>query len=403
MMSHFEKNKILADCQHGFRSKRSCETQLLSLTQELHQNLEDKEQVDMVVLDFSKAFDKVPHKRLMTKLRNYGIRGNTHKWIESFLVNRTQRVVVDGEASDWAEVQSGVPQGTVLGPILFLAFINDLPRSVKSHTRLFADDCVIYRSVKAEEDCISLQEDLAKLEQWENTWCMSFNPDKCSTISITRKKKRLDHSYTLHNQVLKKVDSATYLGVELASDLTWAKHINKTAMKANRQLAFLRRNIPIQNPKLKEMAYKGIVRPVLEYCAPVWDPYHKKYIRVLDMVQRRAARFTLGRYGNRSSVTDMLHLLQWESLEHRRKMARLTMFYKIQYAHVAIPLPPFVIRPERPRPGHPHQYQVPFCATDAYKNSFFPRTIRNWNALPSSVACQSSLPLFKAALSSHLF
>ena len=149
-----------------------------------------KKQVDMVVLDFSKAFDKVPHKRLMSKLSNYGIRGNTHKWIESFLVHRTQRVVVDGEVSDWAEVQSGVPQGTVLGPILFLAFINDLPRSVKSNTRLFADDCVIYRSVKAEEDCISLQEDLAKLQHWENTWCMSFNLDKCSTISITRKKNR---------------------------------------------------------------------------------------------------------------------------------------------------------------------------------------------------------------------
>ena len=142
---------------------------------------------------------------------------------------------------------------------------------------------------------------------------------------------------------------------------------------------------------------------ILEYCAPIWDPYHKKYVRKLEMVQRRAASFTLGRYGNTSSVTDMLHQLQWESLEHRRRATSLVVFYKIQNALVAIPLPPFIIRPERPRPGHLHQFQVPFCATESYKNSFFPRAIRHWNALPSSIACQSSLSLFKTALSSHSF
>ena len=147
LRDHFDANNILADCQHGFRAQRSCETQLISLTQELHQNLEDKKQVDMIVLDFSKAFDKVPHQRLMTKLWNYGIQGSTHAWIKSFLLGRSQRVVVDGETSDWVPVESGVPQGTVLGPVLFLAFINDLPKCVKSNVRLFADDCVLYREI----------------------------------------------------------------------------------------------------------------------------------------------------------------------------------------------------------------------------------------------------------------
>ena len=189
----------------------------------------------------------------------------------------------------------------------------------------------------------------------------------------------------------------------MSNDLTWARHINKTTAKANRRLAFIKRNIPIQNRKLKELAYKGLVRPILEYCAPVWNPYQKKYIHQLDMVQRRAARFVLGRYNNTSSVTDMLQQLQWESLAQRRNFACMVAFYKVQHCLVAVTAPAFVVRPERPRPGFPHQFAVPFCATEAYKNSFFPKSIRLWNALPVNIACQSSLPLFQTALSSHYF
>ena len=167
----------------------------------------------MIVLDFSKAFDKVPHQRLMTKLWNYGIQGSTYAWIKSFLLGWSQRVVVDGETSDWVPVESGVPQGTVLGPVLFLAFINDRPKCVKSNVRLFADDCVLYREIDNETDCASLQSDLRKLEMWEDHWCMSFNASKCSSISITRKITKIVHNYTLHNQVLDSVSCATYLSV----------------------------------------------------------------------------------------------------------------------------------------------------------------------------------------------
>ena len=403
VMNHFDEQQILADCQHGFRERRSCETQLINLTQELHQNLEDREQVDMVVLDFSKAFDKVPHRRLMKKLWNYGVRGSTHQWIQSFLIGRQQRVIVDGETSDWVPVESGVPQGTVLGPILFLTYINDLPKSVTSKVRLFADDCVMYRTVANEDDCSLLQEDLRNLEEWEKRWCMSFNPDKCNTISITRKRNRINHQYTLHSKTLENVDSATYLGVELSNDLTWSKHINKTTMKANRKLAFIRRNIRINNTKVKETAYKGLVRPNLEYSATIWDPHQKKYINQLEMVQRRAARFVMGRYHNTSSVTEMMDTLKWESLADRRRKARLTMFLKIQLSLVAVILPTLLVRPPRPRPGYPHHFLIPPCRTDAFKHSFFPRTIKQWNALPSTIACQVSLPSFKTAMASHSF
>ena len=191
--------------------------------------------------------------------------------------------------------------------------------------------------------------------------------------------------------------------MELSTDLTWSKHINKVTSKANRQLSFIRRNLQINNTKVKETAYKGLVRPILEYCASVWDPYHLKYINQLEMVQRRAARFVLNRYHNISSVTEMLDQLKWESLKHRRQKARLLMFYKIKMGLVAISLPSFIVPKPRPRPGYPHQYMQPFCRTEAYHNSFFPHTITNWNALPVTIACQTSLSSFKAGLTSHIF
>ena len=154
IMSHFSKKKILSitPVQHGFRSKHSCESQLLITTDEFIQNFEGKTQTDVVVLNFSKAFDVVPHQRLLHKLDHYGIRGTTLNWIQNFLTNRTRNVVVDGSSSESARVKSGVPQGTVLGPLLFLTYINDLPSTVSSQVRLFADDCLLYRPIKCRAD-----------------------------------------------------------------------------------------------------------------------------------------------------------------------------------------------------------------------------------------------------------
>ena len=199
LMSHLDENGILTDFQHGFRRKRSCDSQLLVAVDDLAKALDRGQQVDAILLDFSKAFDKVSHFLLRCKLEHYGIRGKNLAWIEDFLRDRTQVVVLKGKTSDPVPVTSGVPQGSVLGPALFLVYINDLPECVKSTPRLFADDCILYRVINSKKDSELLQLDLRALEQWESNWQMEFAPEKCKLLRICRKRKlTIRTDYTIH-------------------------------------------------------------------------------------------------------------------------------------------------------------------------------------------------------------
>ena len=288
-------------------------------------------QTDVIVMDFAKAFDKVPHKRLLYKLDFYGIRGSTHKWIDSWLSERSQKVVLDGRASDPVPVLSGVPQGSVLGPVLFLIFINDLPDNIRSSVRLFADDCVLYRNVKSPLDCQILQDGLNSLAKWEMDWQMKFNVSKCHSMRVTRlhPSRHIGVNYTLHQQTLEQVQSAKYLGLTITDDLDWGQHISEITCKTTKTLGFLRRNLALAPRHTKEVAYKTLVRPQLEYAAPIWHPYHETQIEKVEKVQRTAARWTCRRWRNTSSVGEMLDELEWPSLESRRERSSLTFFYKI--------------------------------------------------------------------------
>ena len=391
LMTYFDKYNILSSYQHGFRSRRSCETQLISFTQELFDNLELGKQTDVIVMDFSKAFDKVDHHKLCHKLKNLGVNSKVNNWIKSFLNNRSQRVAVEGQLSSELPVMSGVPQGSVVGPCLFLAYINDLPDSLKSRARLFADDTIIYLTIASENDAQKLQNDLKSLECWEHDWAMEFNPDKCEVLRITRKKKPTIFPYSLHNSVLKTTDNAKYLGVTISQDLNWSKHINNISTKAKNTLRFIKRNVKTRNTKVKEAAYNTYVRPQLEYCSIVWHPWQKHLAYMVESTQRAAARYVCNNYDYASSVTQMLLNLQWKTLEQRRVHNSVVFLYKIHHHLVYVDHNHLV-------PTRNLNFLIPQSRTQYHSNSFFPRSIRYWNSLSGYVQSSPSLNIFKERL-----
>ena len=402
IMKYADKHGILYELQHGFRSGRSCETQLVSFIDDVSKSLEKGHQTDVLIMDFSKAFDKVDHNLLCHKLYQYGINGNINKWIGNFLNNRTQSVVVEGESSGAVDVESGVPQGSVLGPTLFLFYINDLAENLSSKIRLFADDTIAYLVINSMTDTEVLQSDLDRLAVWEKNSRMEFHPEKCNVISISRKRDPILQNYTLHGHLLEHVTSAKYLGITINSNLNWDEHINNTTTKANKTLGFLRRNLKISSKNVKEKAYNSLVRPLVEYASTVWDPYTKAKIHQLEMVQRRGARFVTGRHSCTSSVSEMLDELGWQSLEARRRTARLTMFYKIRNNLVAASNPDLKQPTRFTRNMHCHSY-IPLSATKNYRKfSFYPRTTLDWNKLPENITSAPSLQNFSLLLSNYM-
>ena len=241
LTKHLNKHNILYDLQHGFRQKRSCETQLIQLVEDLGGQSIQGKQTDLGLLDFSKALDKVNHLKLLFKLSQHGVKGDTLNWIRAFLVGRTQAVVLEGESSLEVPVTPGVPQGSVLGSLLFLLNINDLPQNIQSQVRLFADDTAVYLTVNSHELANTLQAVLDTLQERELTWDVEFNPGKCQVMHITKSRVPFQSQYTLHGQTLESVDSAKYLGVTISQDLNWNKHINNITGKANTTLGFIKK------------------------------------------------------------------------------------------------------------------------------------------------------------------
>lgn len=289
--------------------------------------------IDIIYLDFAKAFDKVPHHRLLQKLKAHGINGKIWNWIRAWLTNRNQRVCIKGKASTWAEVLSGVPQGSVLGPVLFLIYINDLEEGIENWILKFADDSKIFSRIQDADDHLRLQKDLNQLLEWSREWQMKFNVEKCKVMHVGSSNPR--YTYEMDGSEIQVIHEEKDLGVTIVDNLKTSVHCAHQYAKANRMLGLLRRTFKTRSKPVLLKMYKSVVRPHLEYCSSVWSPHYKKDKELLEKIQHRFTR--LFKELRQLTYAERLHALGLWSLEERRNRADLVEVYKMINGQSAIP------------------------------------------------------------------
>jgi len=287
--------------------------------------------VDAIYLDYAKAFDKVPHERLLRKLYGYGVRGVVLDWIRSFLSERRQKVVINGESSPWADVLSGVPQGSVLGPLLFVCYINDLPEVVHTTVRMFADDTKIFTDVSIPENQRELQDDINRLLAWADKWQLTFNADKCKVMHIGSNNPGHDYemSSEVSNVVLEETMVEKDLGVNIDNQLKYSQHTEIKVNKANKLLGMIRRSYTYIDPESMTILYKSLIRPHLEYAHAVTYPRYEKDANLIEGVQRRATKMIPQLKD--LSYTERLTALKLPSMYYRRGRGDMIECYK--YLH----------------------------------------------------------------------
>ena len=332
VMEYLKKFKLISTKQFGFMSGRSTTLQLLTVLDKWTSILDRGGAIDVIYFDFMKAFDKVAHGRLLMKLRTYGIGGNLHRWIEAFLSGRKQRVTVNGANSSWEEVTSGVPQGSVLGPLLFILFINDMPEVVDSNALLvlFADDAKLSREIAGPEDKDAEQEDIDSLEQWSHDNKCCFHPDKCHVLRIGEREmdlRDLFDSYHLGDITLKSVHQERDLGVIIDQDLSFEPHLISKINKANSVIGLIRRSFMHLDKDMFLTLYKSLIRPQLEYANQVWSPRLSKHVTMLENVQRRATKLVPEL--KELTYEERLRALKLPTLAYRRLRGDLIEVYKI--------------------------------------------------------------------------
>ena len=404
LISHLTENNILCDNQHGFRCGRSCTTNLLETLEYITEMYDKGIAVDEIFLDFSKAFDKVPHQRLLFKLKKYGIQDNTLAWIESFLNNRFQNVKVKNTLSKTLPVISGVPQGSVLGPVLFLLYINDLPNYIHCKSSIFADDSKIYSKIQSMEDSERLQDDLNNLVEWSRIWMMSFNTDKCHVMHFTDRNPLF--IYTMGGRLLQISKTEKDLGVLISNNLKSDEHIDYCVKKAYKVLGMIKRTFVHVDKDIFLNVYKTFIRPILEYGQSAWSPYLQKDIDKIELVQRRATKLVFSL--RELSYEERLSQLGLYSLESRRKRGDMILMYKLLHDKLDIRYESTFFRPmdcNQSVNTRSHKLKVIPChksKTGIGYNRFSNRVIVSWNSLPDKVVNSPNVDTFKRNYDDHL-
>ena len=395
MVEHMDKQDLYSTSQHGFRKKRSCITQLLEVMDNFTYMIliEKGYDIDVVYLDFKKAFDSVPHERLLNKLSAYGIQGNILNWVRAFLSNRIQRVRVGCTTSPPENVTSGIPQGSILGPILFTIFINDLPDTIESTCKIFADDTKIYNTPS---NSSTIQSDLEKLQTWSEKWQLGFNVTKCKALHVGKHNPAI--SYSMKNdgitQEILECEEEKDLGVTFDNQLNFNSHIDKAVSTAKRVLSMSKRAFKNLDKSAMLTIYKALIRPHLEYGNIIWAPKLKRHSIAIEKIQRKMTKLIPGIKDK--PYQERMKILNLPSLKHRRRRGDLIETFKVLNGFVKVNNI-FSLSNNLTHTNSKKIY-TPFCKSQLRKNYLSFRVKPLWNALDQKIVNAPSTNSFKNLL-----
>ena len=400
IQNHMEDLNLYCKCQHGFRQGRSCITQLLEVMDKFSNFTDSGQDFDVIYLDFKKAFDSVPHERLLIKLKSYGITGNLFYWVRDFLKGRSQYVKVGSECSTTRKVTSGIPQGSILGPVLFLIFINDLPDCISSFSDIFADDTKAFNTCNNSD---ILQEDLAALQEWSDMWQLFFNCSKCKCLHFGKNNPHRQYYFPTKdgNKNIPVSSEEKDLGVVFDTTLKFDLHIEAMIKKANSMIGLIKRNFSYIDIFIFLHLYKALIRPHLEYGQIIWSPQYVRQSKLIENVQRRATKLI-------PNLKDLpyeerLRRLNLPTLKYRRLRGDMINVYKILNDNKSgnkhlLPLnnSTYNIR------GHDRKLEKNRFNCKLRQNFFSIRVTNLWNSLSNEITTTNSIDNFKKLLDEHL-
>ena len=411
LLDHLLSHNLLKTSQHGFLPSKSTVTNLIEYLDVLTQHLDQGKVVDVIYLDFAKAFDKVPHQRLMAKLKALGVSGNFLSWIGDWLSDRKQRVVLNGESSEWSKVLSGVPQGSVLGPILFLVYINDIDCVLDAASTIlykFADDSKLLKAIDGDIDRAKLQDEVNALFQWCKDWGMMLNLDKCKVLHCGRNNPC--YSYVIDGfapagHVIASTDEEKDLGVIIHKSGKPSRQCAEAAKKGNQVLGQMSRAFTYRDKTWIHL-YSTYVRPHLEYAVQAWCPWLKADIECLEKVQRRAVNMVTGLSG--VTYVDKLKEVGLTTLEDRRLRGDMLLSWRATSGNLNVDSKRWftpcdntysIVTRHSSSIGN---VVKPRFKNDIRKNFFTVRAVDNWNSLPTAIKHSKDVDKFKETYDSFV-
>lgn len=393
IFAHCSANRIISDHQHGFVQKKSTQTQLLECANYWTYQVDQKNGVDVVYLDISKAFDTVSHPKLLKKLGQFGIKGKFLKWIANFLSDRTQKVTVNGVFSSSASVKSGVPQGSVLGPLLFILYINDIVKTVLNvQIKIFADDCKLYIAFKKLDGYEMLLRDLIRVFSWFDLNQLRVAMEKCLVLHFGYYNRRLE--YVINNVQIPSVSLARDLGVLVSDDMKFSEHCAKLSSTASQRAGLIYKTFLCRDREFLIAMFVVYVRPILEFNSCVWSPHQVMDVNIIESVQKRYFKRMPGL--ENKTYEQCLSSLGFKTLEHRRVLFDLIQCYKIVRQLDGLAFHEFFqYDPQNYDFGyHPLALTPPRTNLACRKYFFSSRVVPVWNSLPADVAQSESLEIF---------